>query len=100
MAEQFLFSHDKMYDGFGSRRAVVKSKLRFVCFDALIIVFDEVLFVTQYILRLVICDPTQMFEMIENLAALSKVACYPQGVVELYRKIADQGYTIMFLTNR
>ena len=24
----------------------------------------------------------------------------PQGVVELYSKIADQGYTIMFLTNR
>ena len=23
-----------------------------------------------------------------------------QGVVELYSKIADQGYTIMFLTNR
>ena len=41
-----------------------------------------------------------MFEMIENFAALSKVGCYPQGVVELYRKIADQGYTIMFLTNR
>ena len=27
-------------------------------------------------------------------------AFYPQGVVELYSKIADQGYTIMFLTNR
>ena len=52
-------------------------------------------------LRLVLCDlPSHMFEMIENFAIFFKAAYYPQGVVELYRKIADQGYTIMFLTNR
>ena len=49
-------------------------------------------------MSLQLCDGSNL--SLKNIWFCCKVAFYPQGVVELYSKIADQGYTIMFLTNR
>ena len=67
---------------------VIRLKIFFVC--CVICLID----LTLFIISLSFTSPYAM------AAKVGFSYLCPQGVVELYSKIADQGYTIMFLTNR